>query len=218
MQRFTLLHDGSKQGWQAAYLAFHVSAQLGAPLLVLLAGPTTDSKTLVQRATQIEVGARAAGVAVGTRFVPNFSVDVATKNASGSDGLFIPSRLIPDWETALRYSEAFSHPLWIVSKESETHKMAVLVDDLSADKTLVNYTITLSNRLQQSLTGLVRDTKSGSFLAANTPIDWIPLTDFTYTEITDAIQQLEADLLFVPASRVSLINELTLNCVVYPVV
>jgi len=218
MQRFTLIHDGSDQGWQAAYLAFHVAAQLGAPLLVLLADPAADSETLVQRATQIEVGGRAAGVAIGTRLMTDFSVDVVTKNASGSDGLFIPRRLIPDWKSALQYLEAFSHPLWIVSTESEMHKMAILVDDFAANETLVNHTVTLARRLQQSLTGLVRVNELASIPRVDASIAWMSLPVLTPAEITVAIQQLEADLLFVPASGVSLVNELSINCVVYPAV
>ena len=216
MQRFTLLHDGSDQGWQTAYLAFHIATQLGAPLLVLLADPAADSKTLAQRATQIEVGGRAAGVAIGTRLVADFSVGVVTQNASGSDGLFVPRRLIPNGKTARRYLEAYSRPLWIVSKESEMHKMAVLVDDLIVNESLVSYTITLSRRIQQSLTGLVRENDPASIPKSNASIAWVSLPALTPAEITAAIQQLEADLLFVPASGVSLVNELSINCVVYP--
>jgi hypothetical protein len=218
MQRFTLLHDGSDQGWQTAYLAFHIATQLGAPLMVLLADPAADSKTLAQRATQIEVGGRAAGVAIGTRLVADFSVEVVTPIATGSDGLFVPRRLIPDGKTALRYLEAFSQPLWIVSKESEMHKMAVLVDDLIANETLVSYTITLSRRIQQSLTGLVRENESGSIPKADASITWMSLPTFIHTEITAAVQRLDAGLLFIPASRISLVDNLPINCVVYPAV
>lgn len=218
MQRFTLLHDGSNKGWQTAYLAFHVAAQLGAPLLALLTDPAADTQALFQRATQVEVGGRAAGVTIRTRQVANFSVDVVTQYATDSDGLFIPHRLIPEWKTAQRYLEAISRPLWIVSRESEMHKMAVLVDDLAANETLVNYTVTLSRRLQQSLTGLISKNESDSFPKSSASINWVSLPSITHTEINTVIQQLEADLLFIPASRISLIDELPLNFVVYPVV
>jgi len=66
MQRFTLLHDGSPQAWQAAYLAFHIAAQLGAPLRVLLFDADDDQDMLAKNASQIEVGGHAAGVNVRT--------------------------------------------------------------------------------------------------------------------------------------------------------
>ena len=218
MQRFTLLHDGSKQGWQAAYLALHVAAQLGSPLLVLLTDLAPDPEVLIQRATQVEVGGRAAGVTIKTRQVADFSVDVVLQYATNSDGLFVPQRLIPGWKTALQYLEAFSRPLWVVSRESEMHKMAVLVDDLAADETLVNYTVTLSRRLQQSLTGLILDSESISISKSDAPNDWVSLHSINSVEINTALQQIEADLFFIPASRISLIDDLPLNYVVYPVV
>ena len=218
MQRFTLLHDGSKQGWQVAYLAFHVAAQLGAPLLVLLTDSALAPDALIQRAAQVEVGGRAAGVTIKTHQVADFSVDVVTQYADDSDGLFVPQRLIPDWKTALRYLEAFSRPLWIVSRESEMRKMAVLVDNLDPNETLVNYTVTLSHRLQQSLTGIVLDSEPISVSKSDAPIDWVSLHVIDPVEINTALQQIEADLFFIPASRISLIDELPLNYVVYPVV
>jgi hypothetical protein len=98
MQRFTLLHDGSDQGWQAAYLAFHIAAQLGAPLFALLVGSASDEKILARNASQVEVGGRAAGLVIKTRLVTEFSVDIVEENVADSDGLFVPRRLIPDEE------------------------------------------------------------------------------------------------------------------------
>jgi hypothetical protein len=216
MQRFTLLHDGSDQGWQAAYLAFHIAAQLGAPLFALLVGSASDEKILARNASQVEVGGRAAGLVIKTRLVTEFSVDIVEENVADSDGLFVPRRLIPDEETAARFLEASSCPLWIVSKEAEMHKMAVLVDDLAADKALITFTATLSNRLQQSLTGLVRKDEIALTSDTDESISWLPLEDFSPAEINATLNQLGAGLLFLPLSRLSLVHELSLNCVIYP--
>jgi len=106
MQRFTLIHNGSQQGWQAAYLAFHIAAQLGAPLLVWLVDSATDKKVLAQRATQVEVGGRAAGVAIETRLVMEFPIRTLVENKSTVDGIFLPHQLIPNGETAARLLES----------------------------------------------------------------------------------------------------------------
>ena len=216
MQRFTLIHDGSDQGWQAAYLAFHVAAQLGAPLLVLLVDSTTDKKILAQRATQVEVGGRAAGVVIGTRIVVDFSVNLVMENVAASDGLFVPRRLVPDGRTALRFLEALSCPIWVVSREAKTHKLAVLVNDLVTNAKLFSFTQALSNRLQHSLTGLISEAKLSSVSRDEAISTWIPLPDNSAREITTALDQNDIDILFVPISRSALIKDLSSNCVLCP--
>jgi hypothetical protein len=216
IQRFTLLHDGTDQGWQAAYLAFHIAAQMGASLVALLVGSKSDQKTLSRHASQVEVGGRAAGLVVETRLVTEFSVDLVRENIADSDGLFVPRGLVPDLETAAGFLDVLSCPLWIVSKESEMYEMAVLVDDLAANQALIAFTTTLSRRLQQSLTGLTP--KNDFTLGSDTDesIAWLPLASFTPAEINATLNQIGASLLFLPVSRLSLVNELSTNCVVYP--
>ena len=215
MQRFTLIHDGSDQGWQAAYLAFHVAAQLGAPLQVLL-GASTNREALVQRAAQVEIGGRAARVAIRTRLVADFSLDVLIEHTSAIDGLFISRRLIPDGETAARFLEALSCPLWIVSRGPEIHKMAVLIRDLIADEKLIHYTTTLSHRLQQSLIGLVQDEELAPIFQKDMDFNWKRLSNFSSREVTSTIGQLDVDLFFFSVSNALLIDDLTSNCVVFP--
>lgn len=215
MQRFALIHDGSDQGWQTAYLAFHVSAQLGAPLQVLL-GASTNKATLVQRAAQVEIGGRAARVVIGTRLVADFSLDTLLENTNSMDGLFIPRRLLPDGETAVRFLEALSCPLWIVSRGPEIHKMAVLATDLVVDEKLIHYTSTLSHRLQQSLTGFIQAEKLALMFQNDLELDWESIPNFSSDEISSTVDQLDVDLLFVPASKASLIDNLTSNCVIFP--
>jgi hypothetical protein len=216
MQRFTLLHDGSNHGWQAVYLAFHLSARLGAPLLVLLVDSAIDREMIVQRTNQVEVGGRAAGVVIGTRLVTDFSVKVVAENAAGSDGLFAPRQLIQDGKHAARFLEALSCPLWIVSKESEMRNMAVMVNKAAADKGLIDYTATLSHRLQESLIGLARENAVATMRDLYAHLSWHPLHDFSPAKIAATLDELDNDILFLPVSVISLVNELPVNCVVYP--
>ena len=129
MQRFTLIHDGSRHGWQAAYLAFYVAAQLGAPLQVLLVASDNDKNTLAKQAAQVEVGGHAAGVAIGTQLISEFSIGTVIEASGNINGLFVPHHLIPDEKTARHFLKALDCPLWLVSEESETNGTAVLVGD-----------------------------------------------------------------------------------------
>lgn len=217
MHRFTLLHDGSAQGWQATYLAFHIAAGLGAPLQVLFNDSISNEETPEQRAAHVETGGRAADVVIESRVLPDLSVDTLKQNITVVDGLFVPRTLVPDGATASRFLEAFSCPLWIVSAKSEIAEMAVLVKSLAKDDHLIVHIKTLSQRLHQSLTGFVPraelDLARGSDLAALT---WVPLPSFTVPDITSALELFRVGLLFVPASSVDLMVQLSCNCVVYP--
>jgi len=216
MRRFTLIHDGSDQGWQATYLAFHIAVQLGAPLLVLLVDSTADKNMLAQRATQVEVGARAAGVSIETRSMLDFSLDTLAEIANTSDGLFVSKHFVPDRKTALRFLESLTCPLWIVSQNPETQEMAVLVDDLTANSELVNYTKSLSIRIKQTLTGLVRAGELATTPTADSSITWMPLPDFSPGKVKAILNRVDISLLFIPVSRVSLVDEISVNCVIFP--
>jgi len=216
MQRFTLLHDGSEQGWQSAYLAFHIATQLGAPLSVLLVDGTDDKDALVKRAAQIEIGGRAAGVAIETKMITGISIKVVVANSINSDGLFIPRSLTSDRLAARKLLQASSCPVWIVSKEAEMHGMAVLVDDPVVDDALIHYAAILSHRIQQPLTGLIREGELEKLNKSDTAIHWFPLPDFSPAGITTALNQLDIDLCFLPNSKISQIDELGINCVVIP--
>ena len=216
MQRFTLIHDGSNLGWQTAYLAFNIAARLGAPLLALLVDSATDKTSLAQRAAQIEVGGRAAGVAIVTRLVADFSVGGLADTAADSDGLFVPHRLIPDRKTALKLFEVFHCPIWVVSHETEACTMAVLVSNWAENKTLLSFATTLFHRLQQPLIGLIPEGKSASMPPKYPDITWIQLPDLSPDEINVALDHHNIDILFLPASKADLIKDLDSNCVLYP--
>jgi hypothetical protein len=216
MQRFTLIHDGSDQGWQAAYLAFRIAAQLGAPLLVLLADSASDKKMLAERAAQVEVGGHAARVAIESHLVTDFSVDTVIENNIKSNGLFAPRRLIPDEKTARRFLEAFSCPLWIVSNESEMHGLSILVGEPDSDAALIHYVTALAKRIQQPLTGLIPESELASISEADTDVNWLSLAAFSSVEIDAALNQLGSSLLFVPVSSLSLTEGLSVNYVICP--
>ena len=217
MQKFALIHDGTVQGWQATYQAFHVANRLGAPLQVLIVDPDQDKAKLAQRAAQVEVGGRAAGVAMETHLLTDFSMDALKESITAIDGLFLPQRLTPDGETVASYLDAFSCPLWIVSKESEIKKIAVLVNDLAEDTPLISYTKTLSHRLQQSLTVILLKDKLQSDPAIDLQdLQRLELSTLSQTTINQELEKLHIGLLFISATHANMINELSCNCVVNP--
>jgi len=215
MQRFTLVHDGSKQGWQTAYLAFYIATQLGAPLSVLIVGEAGDKTELANRAAQVEIGGHAAGVVIGTQRIEEFTINTVMKHISNSDGLFVPRHFIPDEKTALRFLEALSCPLWLASKKIKMQGVAMLVGDLAGDKAMIDYTTTLSQRIQQSLTGLVLERKLGLIPKSDTT-NWLSLSEFSQAEIKKALNRINASLLILPASSFTLAGNLSINCVLYP--
>lgn len=217
MQRFTLLHDGSAQGWQATYLAFHIAAGLGAPLQVLIDDSISNEETPQQRAAHVETGGRAADVTIESHVLPDLSVDTLKQQITVVDGLIIPRTLLSNVDAIPVYLAAFSCPLWIVSTKSEIAEMAVIVKNLIKENQLIAYTKMLSQRLQQSLTGFVLkdelDQARGSELA---PLTWVPVSDFSPLEFTSTLEVFKVNLLFLPLSSVDLIDRLSCNYVVYP--
>jgi len=217
MQRFTLLHDGSVQGWQATYLAFHVAARLGAPLQIFHFDPNNDGEALALRATHVETGGHAAGVAIETHLLSDFSLDTLKENITAIHGLFTPQRLIPDGETVSLLLKSFSCPLWSVAVESNLNDVAVLVDNPIHEAQLISYARTLSHRLQQSLTALVLDEKFESTLNPElSGMKWMSLPTFSAVDIARALERLQAGLLFISSSNTSLIGNLPGNHVIYP--
>jgi hypothetical protein len=103
-----------------------------------------------------------------------------------------------------------------VSKDSEIREIALLVDNFAADANLINYTATLSHRIQQSLSGLVRASDLDVLQKNDAAITWLPTPDFSADKITAALIEIDANLLFLPVSKLALVNELSMNCVICP--
>lgn len=215
MQQFTLIHDGSDQAWQAAYLAFHFASRLGAPLLALIVNSSGDNQIPAQNAAQIEISGRAACVEIETHILKEYSMEYVAALSMDSDGIFIPRRLIASNRAAKRYLEALPCPLWIVSKGSEVHEMALLVNDYQADERLIQNTITLARRTELPLTGIIKTEEMIQTSENQAFITWISLPDLSLEKITWVLKQQDINLLFVPVSALSIAVALSINCVIY---
>lgn len=217
MQRFTLLHDGSAQGWHATYLAFYIAARFGAPLQVLHVRSEEETEALNDTAAHIETGAHAAEVVIETHLLTDFSIDSLKKHITSVDGLFLPPRLLPDREAVLSFLEAFSCPLWVVPFEAQPMDVGILVNDPLKESRLISYAKTLSNRLEQSFIALVLDEQFDSTLRPElSGIKWKSLQEFSPSQINEALEQLQIGLLLLPESNISLSKRLNCNHVIHP--
>lgn len=214
MERFTIIHDGSAQGWRTAYLAFHIAGRLGAPLQVLLASSAAGEDLLHQTASEVEVGGRAAGLIVRTRVLPNISLQTIIENIEDATGLFLPHRLVPDPETAARFIGATVCPLWVVSGGSAWRAMALLVEDPAAETEFIAYAAALAQRMDKILTALALE--NGLPSADDPRLDWITLQDFSFPVVAEALNRLQADLVFLRPSQATLLHELDCTCIVVP--
>jgi len=217
MHKFTLVHDGSTQGWHATYLAFHITARLGSPLRILHFDLEERQGTLKERAAQVETGARAAGVVFESQLLADFSLGTMKENISTSDGIFLPLRLLPDGKTVSLFLKAFSCTLWVASVEPKTTSMAVLVSDPLKDAHLVSYARILSNRLGQSLVAFIPEEQFESTLKPEmSGLKWRSLQNFSAEQINKALDQLQISLLFLPELSGSLSTKLIYNHVIKP--
>lgn len=218
MQQFSLLHNGSAQSWQAAYLAFHIAARLGAPLQVLLIGSSKKDKvSLAQWAAQLETGGRAACVTIETRLLMDFSMDALKDSITSIDGLFAPDHFVPDGKTAELFLDEFSCPLWIVSQGANFREMAILVDNLIKDNHMIADIKILSHRLQQSLSGLIAEKNVAATPKNDSPtFTWIPLSSLSRANIISSLKTHDIDLLFISAENAYMVNKLPCNCVIFP--
>jgi len=218
MQRFTLLHDGSTQGWHATYLAFHVTAQLGAPLQVLHIKSDKEKETLTDRAGHLETGAHAAGVSVETRLLKDFEIETLKQQITSINGLFLPGRMLFDGTAVSRFLEAFSCPLWPVEIESRHDGLAVLVNDPQNDAHLISFAKNLSQRLEQPLVSLVLDKYFDFTLKPElSGLKWKSLHDFSLPQISKAIEELHIGLLLLPQRSFPLLKSLQCNFIIQPV-
>jgi len=217
MQRFTLLHDGSAQGWHATYLAFYIAARLGAPLQVLHIRSEEETEALKDIAAHVETGAHAAGVVIETRLLADFTVDTLRQNITSIDGLFLPPRLLPDGETVSLFLEAFSCPLWVVPFEAQPTDVAVLVNNPLKDAHLISYAKTLSNRLEQSLIAFILDEQFESTIKPElSGIKWKSLAEFSLQQINEALEQLHIGLLIILETNMLPSKSLNCNFIIHP--
>lgn len=212
MLNFVLIHDGTELGWQAAYRAFHVTARLGASLLALVIDADLDADELVQYAAEIKIGGNAARINLTTRMVTEFTEQKLIKAIPPGDGLFLPSHLVSDEKTALRYLETLKNPLWVITTEAEINLMGVLITG-EGDKQAVDYATVLSNRMRKPLVGFSNFHETDGI---DPGLERVDVDDYSAESLLPVVSENDIDLLVIPASQIQLISLIPVNCVIFP--
>jgi hypothetical protein len=216
MHQFTVIHDGSTPGWRAAYLAFHVAVQFGAPLQVLIIEDEDGQNRPAEKAAQTEIGGRAAGLAIETHIVKISALDTILNQAPVINGLFVPRHLVTGEARIEQILETSSCPLWVVAEETEPRKMAVLISDLAEDEDLLAYALSLSQRMAETLSCLVIDDSPPPTTRSSPNLSWISLHEFTAPAIRSAVDTHSIDLLVIGSTDFPLVEEINCSCVVFP--
>jgi len=216
MQNFALLHDGSVASWNAAYAAFYIATRLGAPLHVFLANPEIDKNDLSKQATQLEISGRAASVTIDTHLIADFSLETLTTNIIGINGLFAPRQIIKDGKFGTRITDTFTCPVWSISQLPKAYKMATLVDRLTDDDELIQYTASLSVRLQAPMIRIVQGGFPGVNRSNDNAVQLVTLPDLSPANISAALEEHQIELLFLPASKSDLLKDWAGNCILFP--
>ena len=189
----------------------------GAVLQVLLLNSNSNKQKLAEIANHVEIGGRAAGLTIEIQPLMDFSPKTLQASLTTTDGLFVSRRLIPDGKSAELFLEALSCPLWIVSKGSEIREMAVLVGNPMRNRHLITYTKMLSHRIQQPITGLIREedlaiTPQGE----SSVLAWKFIPSLASVDVSAALRQLNTGLLFISRLNAAMLRELAYNCVICP--
>ena len=93
--------------------------------------------------------------------------------------------------------------------------MAVLIGDPALDEALTRYAMTLSGRIKLPLAGFVHKDEYSLISKSNPDIIWQALTELSSIEITTALSQVNASLLFLSIAHFSLTDKLPINFVIY---
>ena len=216
IQRFTLLHDGSAQSWPATYLAFHITARLGALLNVLMM-PSADGRVSFEtQASDIQVGGRAAGIEVTIQRVDDQSPAALREFLLPTDSLLVPSHLAPDGNSVQALLKMATCPIWVLSGEMEIRKLAFIANRFAAEQSSVRYATMLSQRLQNPLTIIIQSDQLPLTEERDHSLTWFPLTSYSTHDIKTALTEIAPSLFFIPVSQAHLIGQVFINCVVYP--
>jgi hypothetical protein len=217
MQRYSLFHDGSDQSWQATFLAFHVTARLGATLQVHLVGEESDSNSKVREtiAQQVAVGGRAAGITIETQHWPDFAME-QLEVLGAQDGLIAPFSLFPNIESILYSLEFINCPLWLISQSAESYVMAILAADIDPSKAMIDFARALSARLQSNLKGLTMADQLKMAEDTYPDVGWHEFLRPESVLLKALVTKVKANLLVISHSDLELAYELDRNLILHP--
>ncbi len=191
-----MIHDGSAQGWQTAYMAFHVAARLHASLLAISLAKSNNRESSAERILKMGVGARAAGLMLRTGTIHELTAEAVAAQAGGSGALLLPKDLFQDMALAPAQVEALACPVWLISHEHEIRRLGVVVNDAVSVKGALHYASTLALRLNQPLICLTNAAGPAKLprTLKNVDLKWDVLNDLSVQAIHQQVSAKDIDL------------------------
>jgi len=221
-QRLTVIHDGSAQGWQTVYVAFHVAARLQGSLLAISLANSNNRESSAERILKMGVGARAAGLMLRTRTIHELTAKAVAAQAGGSEALLLPKDLFRDLALAPAQVEALACPVWLISHEHEIRRLGVVLNDPVIVKGALHYASTLAFRLNQPLICLTTAPSPAKYprTLKNVDFKWNVLNDLSVRAIHQQVSEKDIDLVLFNTTQTPLsydfARKTTVNLVLCP--
>jgi hypothetical protein len=208
-QRLTVIHDGSGQGWQAVYVAFHVAARLHASLLAISLANSNNRESSAERILKMGVGARAAGLTLRTGTIHELTVEAIEAQARGSGALLLPKDLFRAAGLVPALVEALACPVWLISREHEIRRLGVVLNGPASAGGALHYASTLAFRWNQPLICLTSEAGLSKYPRTIKSVDlkWKVLGDLSAPAIQQQVSEKHIDLVLFNTSQTLLSHE-----------
>jgi hypothetical protein len=213
MQKIAAIHDGGAQGWETLYLAIHLAARLGSPLLVLALPGGDDEPAPSLRAEKIRTGAAAAGIPVEILPVPHLGAGALLDLAGDLFTLLLPKDLVSEPGRLPALVEALCCPIWAVTERCEIRRLATL-EVSTREPASSRYAPLLAQRLGQPLL-IFRDGQDPVFDSPAEALKWERLEERSVLVMQQQVHLRAIDVLIFPGRDASFLEACApaLSCV-----
>lgn len=154
MRRFIVNLDQTENAWPAAYTAFHIAARSGARLVGLSHVNPQTPGSAEKMLREFAVGARAAGVSVETRLLPEPGPENLLHAEQAVDAIFIGRSSLNNQRQFAKLADQLNCPLWVISSERSIRRLVAIQDMPDEHSSARILTQELSRRWNLPLTKL----------------------------------------------------------------
>jgi len=217
MQTVVAIHDGTSQGWETAYLAFHVAARLVTSLLILSLPVDQEGYSLSEQSEKILTGGRAAGLTVETRGIEGMTAEHISRQAPDIYALLVPKNLPTDENLLIDLTRKLSCPIWLVGRKYEIRQLGVWLQ--AATQTLASrHTTAMARRLGQRVVYFTAHSQAPDSL--DPEVIWKPVEDASPQALAKQVEIMHVDMLIFDSEATLLFQKCKslLDCVLalYP--
>jgi hypothetical protein len=203
MQKIAAIHDGSPQGWETIYLAFHVAVRLGMPLLVLTLPGDEKQQSPAEQIEKIHTGGRAAGLSVETFAIERVTAEAVLEHGRDLYTLLAPKDLAMPQVQAL--AGALACPIWVVTGKYEIRRLG-LCHPVPSEDFAARYARALAQRLDQPLVFLTSGAGEAALEEAqiHAGITWEHLPEISVRAIEEQVDLQHIDVMIFGSGDASL--------------